>query len=186
MTNQISAWKTEHDNFRRLLDLLESQIGLFHEAAQPNYELMLDIIYYLRHYPDRVHHPREDAAIARLVDRDSSARDMARRLLGEHEVLAKSGTQLLEQLDCIVSDALVSREALEASAATYITYYRQHMSREEADLFPRAEKLLRRNDWAAVDSAIATSMDPLFGKQVEQRYQALNRRIALEAGCASD
>ena len=57
MTEPISAWHADHVNFARLLDLLERQLAAFHAGEQPDYALMLDIVHYLRHYPDRFHHP---------------------------------------------------------------------------------------------------------------------------------
>ncbi len=179
MANQIRRWKAEHAEFTRILDILESQIGLFHREATVNYELMLDIVYYLTQYPDRFHHPREDIAFARLVERDPSAEHRVRELLGEHRVIANSGKKLVEQLDAILGDAILARESVEASAATYIVYYRQHMAREEAELFPRAEDVLRDADWIAVADAITAEADPLFGAKVAQRYQQLHRQITL-------
>ena len=57
MQEQILKWKAEHVDFLRLLDLLELQISLFHEGTTPNYDLMLDIVYYLTHFPDTFHIP---------------------------------------------------------------------------------------------------------------------------------
>ncbi|HVC11202.1 MAG TPA: hemerythrin domain-containing protein [Burkholderiales bacterium] len=183
MTAQINLWRGEHAGFRRLLDLFEAQIGLFHAGARPNYGLMLDIVSYLRHYPDRFHHPKENAAISRLLRRDPRGSVLLRRLTGDHEVIARSGKQLLEQLEAIAAGALMSREAVEASAATYAAYYRQHLAREERELFPRAERLLDEHDWAAVEAAVPAGRDPLFGERVEERYRELHRQIALEGGC---
>jgi hemerythrin-like domain-containing protein len=40
---------------------------LFHHGEQPDCDLMLDIFYYMTHYPDRFHHPKEDFAFARVM-----------------------------------------------------------------------------------------------------------------------
>ena len=185
MSNQVSKWKAEHAEFIRLLGMLKSQIGLFHEQSEPNYELMLDIVYYLTHYPDRFHHPREDVAFGKLVERDPSMQNRVRELLGEHQVIASAGKRLVEQLNGILGDAMLERESVEVDAATYIVYYRQHMAREEAELFPRLEDVLGSEDWKVVDGAISPEADPLFGSKVGQRYQHLHRQILL-ASKASD
>ena len=62
MADPIAAWHAEHGYFRRLLALLHKQIDVFRPGEHPNYELMLDIVSYLRDFTDQVHHPREDAA----------------------------------------------------------------------------------------------------------------------------
>ncbi len=181
MSNQIRRWKAEHADFVRLLGILNSQIGLFHEKAEANYELMLDIVYYLTQFPDRFHHPREDIAFGKLAERDPSTRIRVRELAGEHRVIASAGRKLVEQLDAILAGAILERESVTVNAATYVAYYRQHMAGEEADLFPRVEGVLSDEDWKAVGDAITAEADPLFGGKVEQRFQQLHRQIMLAA-----
>jgi len=181
MSNQIRKWKAEHADFVRLLGMLNSQIGRFHDEAGANYELMLDIVYYLTQFPDRFHHPREDIAFGRLAVRDPSIQIRVRELVGEHKVIAAAGKRLVEQLDAILAGAILEREAVEVNAATYVAYYRQHMAGEETDLFPRLEEVLGGEDWKAVDDAITPELDPLFGGEVGQRYQQLHRQIMLAA-----
>jgi hemerythrin-like domain-containing protein len=65
----VKAWHGEHQYFRRLLTLLQKQLDVFHGGESPNYELMMDIVSYLREYSDRLHHPREDVAFERLAQR---------------------------------------------------------------------------------------------------------------------
>jgi hemerythrin-like domain-containing protein len=185
ISNQIRKWKAEHADFVRLLGILKSQIGLFHQEAEANYELMLDIVYYLTQFPDRFHHPREDIAFGKLAEWDPSMQIRVRELLGEHKVIASAGKRLVEQLDAILAGAMLEREAVEVNAATYIAYYRQHMVGEETDLFPRLEGVLGNEDWKAVGDAITPEADPLFGGKVGQRYQRLHRQIML-ASEASD
>ncbi len=145
--------------------------------------MMGNIVHYLRYYPDALHHPKEDEALALLAKRDPAMRAKAQRLASAHEVIATSGKQLLAQIDAVIADALVSRKLLEASCALYASYYRQHMAHEEAELFPSAERVLREEDWAAVEAAFPTTPDPLFGDAAPERYIELKREIALVAGC---
>ena len=67
MTDPVAAWHTEHAYFAQLLRLLRREIDVIHAGEDPNYELMVDILSYLHEYADRVHHPREDVAFARLA-----------------------------------------------------------------------------------------------------------------------
>ena len=182
MAKQIATWKSEHVNFLRLLDLLDAEIRVFHEGERPNYDLMLDIVYYLIHYPDHFHHPKEDIAMEKLLKREPGNRSLASELMLEHKVIADSGNLLLEQLQGVVGGAMMPRVAVEGPAATYAAYYRRHMAREEADLFPRVERVLKFSDWAAVEKAVPTEKDPLFGQRTEQRYAALHRQIVAAAG----
>ncbi|MBI4194740.1 MAG: hemerythrin domain-containing protein [Betaproteobacteria bacterium] len=180
MIDQVAAWHQEHVRFSQLLDLLDKEVAVFHEGGEPNYELMRDIVFYLRHYSDRFHHPREDVAFARLAERDPDLRVAINRLVQEHQVIAVAGEELLHRLDDIEANAVVSRKAVESAAATYLVYYRHHIATEEKDVLPRAEKLLTREDWKAVASAVPNGADPLFGDKVEARYDELRRQVMRE------
>jgi hemerythrin-like domain-containing protein len=181
VTHLIAAWHAEHANFARLLDLLEKQVAAFNAGGQPNYDLMLDVVYYLRHYPDEVHHLLEEVAFARLLERDPKMKSQLDRLLQEHRLIAAGGETLLKHLDEIVAGALEPRSIVEASAAAYLACYRQHLAAEDREVIPRAAELLTPQDWAAVAAAVPAGPDPLFGEDIEARYRKLRRQIALEA-----
>jgi len=181
MSNPVSHWHAEHANFSRLLDILEKQLDEFHEGGTPNYELMSDIVTYLRHFPELHHHPREDAAFALLVKHDPGMQVPLERLKQEHRVIAAAGEDLLRILNEVTSDAVIARAAVEAVAAMYLVYYRHHILKEEKEALPRAAKLLTAKDWEAVAAAVPAGLDPLFGEKGEVGYRELRRHIALEA-----
>lgn len=179
--NPIAAWHEEHVYFNQLLSLLRRQVDVFHRGEQPNYELMQDIIAYLREYSDRFHHPREDVAFARLAEHCPDLDLVLARLMQEHRVIAHAGEKLLEQLRAIEGGAVVPRAELEAAAATYLVYYSNHIVTEEEDVVTRAAKALTEDDWEAVRVAVPVGRDPLFGGDPQERYRELRRQIALEA-----
>lgn len=182
MTSPTAHWHAEHANFMQLLDALDRQLTLFHTGEHPNYELMLDIVSYLRHFPDRYHHAREDVAYARLAARDPAMQVKVARLLQEHRVLAKAGDDLLGLLNQVADEAIIARAEVEAAAATYLVYYRHHIASEERDILPRAAELLTPEDWAAVAAAVPSGHDPLFGDRSDERYRELRRLIAVASG----
>lgn len=177
----VKAWQEEHAYFRRLLALLQKEVDVFHGGDRPNYELMLDIVSYLREYSDRVHHPREDVAFARLARKAPELALALERLRQEHRVIANAGEALKELLAEILEDAMVSRADVEMAAATYLVYYDAHITREEDDVIARAGRVLTAEDWAAVKDAVSPTKDPVFGDAPEERYRKLRRQIALEA-----
>ncbi|MCZ7564639.1 MAG: hemerythrin domain-containing protein [Burkholderiales bacterium] len=177
-----ALWHAEHQNFARLLDLLERELAVFHSGERPDYELLLDIVTYLRHFPDLAHHPREDVVFARLVDRDPALAPLVARLHQEHRVIAAAGERLRELLEGVLAEgSFVGRAALEAACATFLVYYRQHMQSEERDILPRAARLLDAEDWRAVVAAHAAAPDPLFGAAEDERYRELRRKITAAA-----
>jgi len=181
MHDPIAAWHAEHAYFGRLLDLFEKEVDTFHGGGRPNYELMRDIVYYLREFADVSHHPREDAAFRILSARQPALALEFSRLIQEHRVVAHAGDALLDQLEAACVDIVVPREALEAAAAVYLTYYRNHIATEEQEVLPLAAKLLSPADWDAVAKAVAAVNDPLFGDPPAERFRELRRQIVRES-----
>jgi len=181
MTNPVSHWHAEHANFSRLLDILEKQLDEFHAGGTPNYELMVDIVTYLRHFPDLHHHPREDAVFALLAQRDPALEVPLERIRQEHRAIAAAGEDLLTTLSEVTSGSVVARAAVEAVAAMYLVYYRHHIFNEERDVLPRARKILTAKDWEAVAASQPAGRDPLFGEKSDDGYRELRRHILREA-----
>jgi hemerythrin-like domain-containing protein len=154
MVDPISSWHADHKRFVRLLELLDKEVVLFHSGEQPNYELMRDIVLWLRHYADGVHHPRENVAFERMAQRDPPLRVLVNRLLQEHRIIANAGEWLLERLEDAANGGFAPRAELEAAAATFLAYYRSHMATEDGTILPRAAKLLQDADWAAVTAVV--------------------------------
>jgi len=169
----ISVWHGDHMRFARLLDFLERQMAAFHEGEDPKYELMRDVVFYLHEYADHIHHPREDVAFDCLMRRDPAMKQTVKQLLQEHRAIHASAEGLLTLLEAILEDALIERSSVEAAAALYLVYYRQHLSTEEREIMPRAAQVLTPEDWAAVANAVSNTPDPLFGSEVAARYRQL-------------
>jgi len=177
----VAGWHADHVYFQRLLDLLRKELDVFHGGERPNYELMLDIITYLREYTDRFHHPREDAAFAFIMRRFPDMQLTLARLQQEHRVIAQAGDTLRQLLDAALEGEMVARNEIEMAAATYLVYYGNHIAKEEEDVLARAAKELTLEDWEAVRAAVPTVRDPLFDGDPQERYRALRRQIAAEA-----
>lgn len=182
MTDTLAVWRTEHLNFAKLLDILEEQLQHLHTGDEPNYELMLDIMFYMTHYSDLLHHPREDLAFAKIKERDASAGPLVDELARQHALIKECGEELVTDLDGIVNGSILSRQQVEMPGRSYIANFRGHMQREETEILPLAAKLLRDKDWIRIETAIQHLKDPVFGSGAELRYAALRREIAREAG----
>lgn len=181
MTGPVAHWHTEHVYFRRLLELLHAELDAFHRDDNPNYELMLDIVAYLREYSDQFHHPREDAAFARLALRCPQIKLELARLTQEHRVIARAGETLRQHLENVLAGAIVQRSEVEVAIATYLVYYGNHLAKEDELVLGRAAELLSPGDWEAIKAVTDGKADPLFGERPQDRYRALRQRISAEA-----
>ena len=181
MTDPIAAWHTEHAYFAQLLRLLRKEVDVFHAGGEPNYELMVDIVRYLREYSDHVHHPREDIAFERLARHCPDLRLVLARLQQEHRVIAVAGEELLAMIEAVVTGSVARRERIESAAATYLVYYESHIAREENEVLARAGAHLTPADWDAVRNGVTALPDPLFGKDPSEHFRELRRQIARES-----
>jgi hemerythrin-like domain-containing protein len=181
MSDTLALWHAEHVNFARLLNLLDHQLSLFHGGKTPDYELMQNIMFYMTHYSDVLHHPKEDLVFAKIRERDRAVAATVDALATQHARLHRSGQELVRQLDDIVNGTISSRESVEAIARDYVGTLRVHMRIEETEILPLAGQLLTDHDWAVIHAAVEHIEDPLFGKHPEMRYVALHRQIARQA-----
>jgi len=178
MLNIIETWSRDHRNFEYLLDVLEAEVNSVLDDQAPRYDLMLDILYYMTHYPDIFHHPKEDLVSARVKELDVGAGIVVDELARQHVVLRESGAELHDLLQQILNGAMLKRESIEAPARTYITHFRKHMQKEEADVFPLMQTRLSEEDWAAIEKAAPFKEDPLFGNgPLAGQYEVLHRQI---------
>lgn len=177
MQYTLMLWHADHINFGRLLNLLESELQLAHDGGSADYDLLLDIMYYMAHYPDTLHHPKEDIVFARIKLRDASASATIEELTTQHTQLREMGEAIVRVLDDVVNGSITSRERMEATARAYVAGLRAHMRTEESEILPRAARLLSESDWTEIDAAIANFDDPVFGSQVHERYARLREQI---------
>jgi hemerythrin-like domain-containing protein len=153
MAVPIAAWHADHQRFNELLAGLRRELDIFHRGERPDYERICESVGYLREYGDTIHHPREGVAFARLATRCPDMALPLARLEQEHRVIAQAGQKLLEQIEAVLGGAFLPRGELEASLATYLVYYGNHIAKEEEDVLTRAAKHLTAEDWAAVSAA---------------------------------
>jgi len=181
MKYTLVLWHADHVNFGRLLNLLEGELAPLHDAGSPDYALMLDIMYYMTHYSDVLHHPKEDLVFARIKAHDERAGPAVDELTSQHAQLREMGAALVHTLDDVVNGSIASRERVEATARAYVSTLRAHMRTEEGEILPRAARVLSERDWADINTAIANVVDPLFGTQLEERYARLREEINRQA-----
>jgi len=161
MTAPIAAWHGEHAYFGQLLERLRRELDVFHRGGRPNYELMQEIVIYLRDYGDQYHHPREDEAFERLARRRPELALVLSRLHQEHRVIARAGEKLLAEIGAILTGEMMPRAQLEMALATYLVYYGNHIAKEEEDILARAAKDLTEEDWNAVGDAAPAGREPV-------------------------
>jgi hemerythrin-like domain-containing protein len=129
------------------------------------------------HYPDLVHHPKENVVFDRLVMRNPGAKTVVGDLIEEHRRLAELSRRFAAAINDFADDVVLPREWLDSVAREYLQANRLHMQAEEEHFLPRAMAVLREEDWVAIDERLAHTDDPVFGEKVAEGYLYLHERI---------
>jgi len=177
MIQIIEQLGRDHRNMRLLLDIVEEETNAYHEGHTPDFDLLRLIAEYALHYPDLVHHPKENLILERLVIHDPDAAEAVGDLIAEHRKLAELTRRFAGAIGNAARDVELPREWLDALTREYLLANRLHMQLEEQHFLPRAMATLTEEDWIEIDQNLSHVDDPIFGGKVAQAYLRLHERI---------
>jgi hemerythrin-like domain-containing protein len=175
----IRIIRDEHESLAAVLHALLYLVREIRDRkARPDWKVLGAIIYYIDTFPERFHHPKEDAWLFRILDlRHPPARDILDRLRMEHRAGAVKLRQLEQALLRYEQGGADEFPAFAAVVEAYVAFERNHMRSEETEVLPLAEKHLTPADWAEIDAAFLDHADPLLGEVAREEYHDLFRRI---------
>jgi len=177
MSDVLAALNRDHANIEKLLALIESEILAVGAGKTPDYPLLQNIMSYMTQYPARFHHPREDLIFAQVLKHDPGTRADIEALLEEHVSIDLAGRNFVRILRTSKIDSVKVRQKLWTAGFAYIQALREHMSKEEGELFALARAVLTKDDWLAIEEAADALEDPLFGAETAKDYEGLYRMI---------
>jgi hemerythrin-like domain-containing protein len=177
MTTILQTLRQEHRNIARLLDALEHQVEILAEGKRPDYDLLQNIATYFCDYPDRCHHPKEDAVFRRLQTKCPEQAAKVGDLASEHRSTAARVRRFRDNIQALFRDHVMPLSTLVSAAHTFIESERHHMHMEETIFFPVAESKLEPEDWQSIESTLTDARDPLFGEVVEKEFLSLLDRL---------
>jgi hemerythrin-like domain-containing protein len=170
------------DEHRSLATVLHGMLYLVREirdrGAEPDFDLLGAMIYYIDAVPLRFHHPKEDRYLFWLLRiRHPSAAPLLDRLKLEHHA-ATEKIRTLEQVLVRYKQGGAGEFAnFLAAVEAYAAFHEEHMQTEEKEVLPLAKAHLTAADWSAIDAAFSSHSDPLLGVEAGARYEALFTRI---------
>jgi hemerythrin-like domain-containing protein len=162
MRPSLTIIRDEHRTISAVLHALKDLARAAQEpGARPPFAALRAMVRYIDEFPEKLHHPKEDDLLARLVARDPETRTLADSLRREHA----EGARLVRELEralLFFEDNANAGEFL-AAVNAYAEFHWQHMRKEEQELLPLAERILGPADWLALDEAFEANPD--FEKQ---------------------
>ena len=177
----LSIIRSEHRTLAAVIHALE------HVAADmaagkltPDYKLLWSIIYYIDEFPERLHHPKEDAVLfprirARTHDIDDVLDELGRQHVSSHPHLDALKT-LLGRMEADIPGAL---QAFSEKIAVYASFHWKHMTQEESLVLPKASEVFTAQDWEEVAASFAENKDPLLDASARNSewFRQFYRRI---------
>jgi hemerythrin-like domain-containing protein len=170
------------DEHRSLGAVMHGMLYLIREIryahAAPNFAVFHAVLAYIEAFPERFHHPKEDAYLfAFLGMRHPDAAPLIDRLRAEHAIGAEKIGRLAEALAQYEEGGAAQFAAFAEAVSAYAAFHYAHMRAEEDELIPLARRYLTPDDWAEIEDAFAGHTDPLFGVKESAQYTELFRRI---------
>jgi hemerythrin-like domain-containing protein len=184
MARAIEDLRQDHRNHAVLLDVLERQIGNAYAEAEPDYDIVGEIVDYFVTYSAHVHHPREDAIYDRLIARDPVAAAEIGDLAVEHDGCEAHLRAFSGALASVLGTGVMSRQVFSDAALAFTAAQRAHMAREESVFFPTALRVLTAGDWAEIELAFSREADPVFGADGHRRWDDLRSALMAWPGTA--
>lgn len=172
----------EHRSLDAVIDGMLYLVRQIRLGAKPNFEVFAAMIQYIDAFPERFHHPKEEAYLfKRLGERHPDAAPLLDRLQADHRRGVEKGRDLEQALTRYQQGGEAQFAPFEKAVTEYADFQWKHMSVEETELLPLARQYLTQEDWQEIDAAFSGSSDPLLGSKAGAQYEELFRRILLLA-----
>jgi hemerythrin-like domain-containing protein len=176
-TAMMTTLLAEYRHMATMLKVLEKQLDLIEADGNINKKVVYETLYYITEYPDRFHHPREDAMFQRAAQLSDKLADDVDTLQHDHDQIGDRGTRAL-QAAVEWQQGKHDTIKLVKTGRAYMAELFRHMEVEEKVVFPKIEATLSVWDWRelAADDTLLPAADPVFGPRVGREFRNVARR----------
>lgn len=158
-----------HRHFREQLERFQ-----FNTSAE-NLNLLIDIVDYLKNYPECHHHALEDKIYnqIRLRIDNKSLIEFLDQIELQHSHMRILSNRILGGLMSISNDQVVNKDIIVTDCNNYLSLYEDHIHNENTYLLPNIESYLSEEELAEIGKELEQEHDPLFSAQREDAYNHL-------------
>jgi hemerythrin-like domain-containing protein len=136
------------------------------------------MLYYIREYPQQVHHPKEDQFLfARLRERTHELDEVLDKLECQH---VQGDIQVRKLEHALTRSELgggTPCTSLRCLVDEYAKFSSDHRRLEEDLILPAAQRFLTKDDWDELDAAFGANRDPFDGVKLEEDLDKLFNMI---------
>lgn len=131
-------------------------------ATVPDFLQLTALVKYVERFSEAVHQPNEEKLLFRALEarQPASARTVA-RFRRDHAAMTGYGIRLRTTLRYWQQGDPKAGPLAAIVADDYVRYCRQHARAERRDLLSAALRTLSREEWAQIDQALVSVVDPL-------------------------
>ena len=178
LTRQHPALRIVREEHERLAAVVHGMRYLLRamdkRAAQPDLRVFRAMLLYISEYPERLHHPKEDAHLFAPLHARTHAYDAT---LDELEAQHAQGEALVRSLEHLLLRYEFGGEREFAPFARqverYADFYFRHMRMEEEIIFPALREHFSTEDWEKANRAFIANIDPLAGTDLKHDFERL-------------
>ena len=174
-----SILRDEHRSLGAVVHALQFLVREIQDKGRaPDFRLLHAMLYYVREYPERLHHPKEDRYLfAALKRRTHEADAVVAELEREHTQGEKLLNDLTVALSIFEAGAKEGAQRFSREVSRFADFYWSHMQKEEDQVLPIAERALTEDDWRGIHAAFAANQDPNFSGDAQDEFRRLFTRI---------
>lgn len=170
----------EHRSIAVVIQSLRRIAALPHDLKAQDLNQIELLVGYLRDFPAKLHHPKEELHLHRcLLKRHPASQDLLSKLeaqhVGEGQLIDRVLTLLHDQIS---SDNSIEQQALRDALLVLVDAIGGHMSLEETSVFALARGHLVEEDWAEIATAFEANDDLRFGDFQSYEFDVMFKRIA--------
>jgi nucleotide-binding universal stress UspA family protein/hemerythrin-like domain-containing protein len=172
----LAVIRDEHRSLAAVIHALQD--ALAEDAGAVDFQMLHAALYYLREFPERLHHRREEETLFHTLRQRAPA---SQALIDTLEAQHRDGSAAFAQLASALATFEAQGPAARAAFAGALEHYAQqqwtHMGQEESQILPMASEHLTEADWQAIASAFEVHRDPRFDVQTEAGFASVFRRL---------
>lgn len=171
----IGVIKDEHRSLAAVIHGLQQVLAQALEGGRsPDVGLLNAMLYYIEHFPERLHHPKEEAFVFRkLRDRSSNYEVVLQGLEAQHADGARKLAELATGVAALERGEAEAVERLAEAVQAFAKAQWEHMAAEEEVILPAALQVLQAADWQEVAHAFSSNGDPRFDEDTGAAYERL-------------
>ncbi|MDO9598973.1 MAG: universal stress protein [Azoarcus sp.] len=179
MDKAITVIQDEHRSLAAILHAMRHLTDkALAEGTGPDFKLLSLMLSYIREFPNKLHHPKEDAYLfSRLRERTSEFDETLSALSANHADEHRILQQLEYALHQYHSGGADAAAAFSSALTEYTEELWRHMALEEQVILAGAKEHLLPSDWQAIAEAFGKNGDPRFGSEPDTEFFAMFAKL---------